>query len=106
MSNRRSVFFVCMAVFAISSFIGLILSISQFVQSGEELEIARQEEKAAKQQVEAAGRDLAYEYGKCVFYDKISVEECNRAAPNGLEVYEKYYGDGSWTFGGDPDAST
>lgn len=66
---------------------------------------AVEEEKIAKQELEQAEKNLAYGYGKCVFYDQISVDECNAAAPEGLAMYEKYYGDGSWTIGGgaDPD---
>jgi hypothetical protein len=51
---------------------------------------------------ELAQRDLAYEYGKCVFYDRIPLEQCNAMAPEGLKFYEMYYGDGSWTVQADP----
>ena len=51
---------------------------------------------------ELTQRDLAYEYGKCVFYDRIPLEQCNAMAPEGLKFYEMYYGDGSWTVQADP----
>jgi hypothetical protein len=51
---------------------------------------------------ELVQRDLAYEYGKCVFYDRIPLEQCNAMAPEGLKFYEMYYGDGSWTVQADP----
>lgn len=68
----------------------------------EEERIAIEQEKIAKQELALAEEDLAYEYGKCVFYDRASVEECNTAAPHGFAMYEKYYGDGSWTAQADP----
>jgi hypothetical protein len=49
-----------------------------------------------------AEKNLGYEYGVCVFYDRIPLEECNAQAPDGLAAYEKYYGDGSWTVEADP----
>ena len=50
-----------------------------------------------------AEKELAYEYGRCVFYDRIPLEECNRASgPKGLQLYEKFYGDGSWVVEDDP----
>lgn len=50
-----------------------------------------------------AEKNLGYEYGRCVFYDQISVEQCNKFSENkGLPMYEKYYGDGSWTVENDP----
>ena len=58
----------------------------------------------AVQDLDVANKNLGYEYGRCVFYDQISVEECNEFSNNkGLEQYEKYYGDGSWTVDADPD---
>jgi len=67
------------------------------------LQNAQRKVDETKQELELAERDLAYEYGRCVFYDKIALEECNRAAgPKGLQLYEKYYGDGSWVFEDDP----
>ena len=55
--------------------------------------------------IPVAEKNLGYEYGVCVFYDRISVEQCNAEAPDGLAAYEKYYGDGSWVMGNDPDPS-
>jgi hypothetical protein len=54
------------------------------------------------QQAELTEKDLGYEYGRCVFYDLIPLEQCNQASPNGLTMYEKYYGDGSWRVEEDP----
>ena len=46
-----------------------------------------------------AEKNLAYEYGRCVFYEQIPVEKCNEfSEQKGLGLYEKYYGDGSWVF--------
>jgi hypothetical protein len=50
-----------------------------------------------------AEKNLGYEYGRCVFYDEIGLEKCNSLYKSqGLELYEKYYGDGSWTVEADP----
>jgi hypothetical protein len=49
------------------------------------------------EQAKLAEKDLGYEYGRCVFYDRIPLEQCNKiVGPDGLRLYEKYYGDGSW----------
>jgi hypothetical protein len=54
-----------------------------------------------------AEKNLGYEYGRCVFYEEMTVEQCNGWTDNkGLAAYEKYYGDGSWTVEGDPDPTT
>ena len=82
---------ICFVVFAITSGIGLMMAISNFQESGKELDIAKAEQEQAE-------KDLAYAYGECVFYYEQSVEFCNAASHDkGLPLYEKYYGNGSWT---------
>ena len=61
------------------------------------------------QQLEANMRHeketIAWEYGRCVFYDKTPIQVCNSVwGPDGLKLYEERYGDGSWTFDSDPNA--
>ena len=53
--------------------------------------------------VTVAEKNMGYEYGRCVFYEQISVEKCNAYSKGkGFDLYEKYYGDGSWTLEADP----
>jgi Zn-dependent M16 (insulinase) family peptidase len=80
----------------------IIESVTEYNNAVIEEDIAKQELNVAIQERETAEKNLAYEYGKCVFYDRVPLEECNSAGPDGLRVYEKYYGDGSWTVKADP----
>ena len=51
-----------------------------------------------------AEKNWGYEYGRCVFNSGVSLENCNAlySKHKGFEMYEKYYGDGSWTVEADP----
>lgn len=83
--------------------LGLWLLISGLNNIIKGLEAENEYQQAQKELIEAE-KDLAYEYGKCVFYDKVPLEVCNNASgqTKGFELYEKYYGDGSWTVEADP----
>ena len=81
---------------AIVTGIGLLMALGN-------LQVAQKQADVANAEVELAQHDLAYEYGKCVFYYQAPLGDCNAAsADKGLALYEKYYGDGSWTVEADP----
>ena len=92
---------------AIAGAVGFAMSLNNLNIAQNELESAKHDKALADKDVALAEEDVAYEYGKCVFYYERSVEECNESTDQkGLPLYQKYYGDGSWTVDKDPDPET
>ena len=100
MSKARIIFSL---VFVVASSVGLVMGIRNVIVAQNELAEADEELKVANKEVAEAEKIVGYEYGRCVFYDQIAVETCNvQFEDKGLPLYEKYYGDGSWTVEADP----